>query len=1131
MNILPALKRISTILVYSCFMLISSHPGIAGQIDQFLEEKLYSTAAMEKLQVIIFMKDQVDLQQMEIMLRAAVPPGRRIPVNTRYRTILTALQGLAGQTQSVFRQHLSRYVADGMLTIESSFWIRNIVVVNSTPNVIREIAAMPEVETVFYDEYLERDIPVRVSGGESHPAASEPGLRAIHADKLWELGYTGVGRIVMNIDTGVEGDNLSFNTRWRGNSPGIHAGWAWFDPETNTTFPTDGDGVTQHGTHTMGIMCGVYESTNDTLGVAPGARWIAAKTLNLSPHTSRTIAAFQWAANPDSNINTMDDLPDAINCSWYDPNVSGTECSGASGYYATIDAVEALGIAVIFSAGNFGPGPSTITPPKNRITTGVNFFSVGAVNANTSGYPIASFSSRGPSVCAGPDSLRIKPEVSAPGVGVRSAAGINGFRTLDGTSMASPHVAGSIALLRQIAPFLTGTEIKNILMNTASDLGTSGDDNNYGHGLIDLWNAYLNLPLNVGFIKGEVASGGNPLSGVKMDFVDSLQHLSSTSDINGNYTLSARIDTSLMSARFILRAQKFGYLTYSDTVTIVLDDTVTRNISLVPAPGGTLQVHAYNSSTNMRVGIKVMFGSTTIVDDSTDAVAGFLSVSLPQGNYDVIINPSPPYGNRIYSNITITPDTTTSIEALLRHMIEFSPATLNDTLVEGQTDTRTLTLTNTTGDSILFRISDDEALFRMPGRRKAKPLSQQQYVARQLPKDVEDTNPGYTSRNGRGGPDPFGYEWIDSDEPDGPAFNWIDITGIGTGIPTSAWTGSTGTSNADDGQVHIVIPFSFSFYGGTYDSLKLCTNGWAGFDISSTNTEYSNSLIPSAREPNTSVYPWWDDLDLRTSGTVHYYDDAANSRFIIQYTNVPHYTGTSGTYTFQIILNASGSILLQYLSMQQTVNSATIGSENPDGSIGLMIAHNAAYMHDSLAILLNVPDADWASENPSNGILPPQSSQDIAVMFNASGLNAGTTYNANIFVYGTHPDIANPDLISIVVPVTLAVTSVSGIGNREEIPKTVMLSQNYPNPFNPTTTIDFGLPEKADVTLQVFDILGREICSLATGSRDAGFYRVEWNSISNRGTQVASGPYFYRLAVKGSSGTLFVSLKKLLFLK
>ncbi len=990
----------------------------AGQVDPILENTLQSAAPMQMVQVILYMKDQVDLVTMEESLRRATAPGKHIDPVFRYRTILTALQDVANQTQEPFVERLSAITRDENPEIVSRFWIRNIIVLRGTPDIIRQIAALPEVETAFLDGFLQRELPETVEEAVSNPEASEAGLRAINAHKLWALGYNGTGRIVMNIDTGVEGNNQSFNGRWRGNVPGVHAGWAWFDPETNTTFPTDGDGGSQHGTHTMGIMCGLYTATNDTLGVAPGARWIAAKTLNSSPHTSRSIAAFQWAANPDSNASTMDDVPDAISCSWFDPNISGTECTGASGYYAVIDAVEALGTAVVFSAGNNGPNPSTITAPKNRLTTAVNIFSVGAVDGNNPAYPIASFSSRGPSICPGPDSLRIKPEVSAPGVNVRSASGTNGFRSLSGTSMACPHVAGSIALLRSVAPFLTGTEIKHILMNTAVDLGTAGEDNNYGHGIIDLWAAYQQLPLNMGYVRGQVTSGGNPLSGVEIDFADSVQQLPTLSDGSGNFLVSAQVDTNITSVLYTLRAEKFGYITYTDTITVSLDDTVDRDIALTPAPGGTLEILAHHDTANMRVNVRVYFGDLLVVDDSTHEVTGTLTAPLPKGTYKVVVDPAPPYGNNEFPNVDIDGGSTTSLDALLEYVIALSSSEIRDTLVSGQISAQTLTLINTTSDSVPFRLSDDEALFRAAKISKPKPSSQQVFASVQMPKGAESFQPGFSSPDARGGPDPFGYEWIDSDEPDGPVFNWVDITSTGTLIPTGAWRGSSGTANADDGRVHIGLPFTFSYYGNVYDSLKVCTNGWLGFDLASTSTEYTNSAIPSTGQPNNTLFPWWDDLNLQTSGTVHYLYDSPGNRFIVQFTNVPHYTGTAGVYTFQVILSASGTILYQYLDMQQTVNSASVGMENAGGTNGLLVVFNSTYMHNSLAVQFSIPDAEWLSENPSLGVLPPLTNQDITIAFNAGGLSTGTTYNANIAVFGTHPDLGTSP---IVIPASLTV--------------------------------------------------------------------------------------------------------------
>ncbi len=134
---------------------------------------------------------------------------------------------------------------------------------------------------------------------------------------------------------------------------------------------------------------------------------------------------------------TISDMPDAISNSWYDPDVTN-ECSGI--YKTTLDAVEAAGIAVVFSAGNSGPGASTITKPKKLSTNEVNIFCTAAIDGaqyiggNTN--PIASFSSRGPSTCGGTGSLLIKPEVSAPGVSVRSSGSSTGYTLLSGTSMA-----------------------------------------------------------------------------------------------------------------------------------------------------------------------------------------------------------------------------------------------------------------------------------------------------------------------------------------------------------------------------------------------------------------------------------------------------------------------------------------------------------------------------------------------------------------------------------------------------------------------------------------------------------------------------------------------------------------------
>ena len=160
-----------------------------------------------------------------------------------------------------------------------------------------------------------------------------------------------------------------------------------------------------------------------------------------------------------------------------------------------IDGAEAAGCAVVFSAGNEGPGAQSIGSPPDRITTPTNGFAIGAVDARAGipfPFPIASFSSRGPSGCPGTATEKIKPEVSAPGVEVYSTlnnGGYGGGFSWSGTSMAGPHVSGIVALMRQANPDLSVTAIKQIIMSTARDLGVAGEDNTFGWGIPDAYAA------------------------------------------------------------------------------------------------------------------------------------------------------------------------------------------------------------------------------------------------------------------------------------------------------------------------------------------------------------------------------------------------------------------------------------------------------------------------------------------------------------------------------------------------------------------------------------------------------------------------------------------------------------------
>jgi hypothetical protein len=443
-------------------------------------------------------------------------------------------------------------------------------------------------------------------------------------------------------------------------------------------------------------------------------------------------------------------------------------------------------------------------------------------------------------------------------------------------------------------------------------------------------------------------------------------------------------------------------------------------------------------------------------------------------------------------------------------VIVVRPDSLIHNITPGGLFTDTLVVKNTGVLPLTWTLAETPSA---PPQRNVGPAP----AAVELPKDAHDSRTSGPITEGQGGPDGYGYRWIDSDEPGGPSFNWFDISSIGT--PITTWTGTD-----DDGHAIIPLPFSFPWYGTGYTQLKVVTNGFVSFDVISTNHTYTNTAVPATAEPNLSIYPWWDDHDLGDGGTITYYDDAANSRFIVQWTNVPHYGTTEpGLYTYQVILNASGSVLIQYLDMQTTLNSATIGFEDAAGTDGLQVVYNAAYVHNNMALLIS-RGISWLSEDPTTGTVAPGDSAKVAVTFDATGLASGRY--TGVLQFSSNDLAHNPLNVNVVLDVAVGVRE-----DRSGIPVEFSLEQNYPNPFNPTTEIEYALPEAATVLIRVYDILGREVRTLVDAQQNAAYYRISWDARTLTGAQAASGVYFYRMEATSATGRSFTAMKKMLMMK
>ncbi|HDS01245.1 MAG TPA: hypothetical protein ENO07_04420, partial [candidate division Zixibacteria bacterium] len=434
-----------------------------------------------------------------------------------------------------------------------TFWITSAALIDVPVAELDRLAGLEGVEFVAPDTTLALIDPVSISMSSEFSEGASEHLYSIGADKLWRRGLTGKGRIVGSFDTGVEGSHPALNSAWRGNSVDGYSS-AWFDPY-GSTFPFDDNG---HGTHTMGIMVGLDGS--DTIGIAFNAEWISAGVIDRGSGLSQTIsdilAAFEWAADPDGDPNTISDVPDVICHSWGIPQSIFPPCDNT--FWSAIDNLESLGIVCVFAAGNEGPDSMSLRVPADRASGPLNAFSVGAIDQTDPNFVVAAFSSRGPSSC---DNSRTKPEVVAPGVSIRSSYKGGTYRTISGTSMAAPIVAGAVALLREYNPEATSEQIKQAIFQSAVDLGARGADNSYGNGLIDLEAALALIPPPDSphiQISSFVAGDGNDDIFESSEIVDlTLNVISQYASIN---SLWARIFIADEYARVLTDSAYFGYL-------------------------------------------------------------------------------------------------------------------------------------------------------------------------------------------------------------------------------------------------------------------------------------------------------------------------------------------------------------------------------------------------------------------------------------------------------------------------------------------------------------------------------------------------------------------------------------------
>jgi bacillopeptidase F len=378
---------------------------------------------------------------------------------------------------------LTNVLENTALEPTQTLWIINGIAATVPVASLNGLAHRAGVDVVYLNETVELPPEPVLTGAPGNPPLDYWNISEIRATDLWAFGYYGTGVVVATMDTGVDANHADIGPKWRGGSN------SWYDPNGQHATPFDASG---HGTGVMGLIVGGNAGGFD-IGVAPDAQWISVKIFNDRGQSkySRIHQGFQWLLDPDGN-QAADDAPDIVNSSWV---LQGTQDQCFGEFAADIAALRAAGIAVVFSAGNTGPGDYTSMSPANEPGS----LSVGAtaVGATDSPEGVITMSSRGPSpiACGG----GIYPKLAAPGKDVLTAglttngANPTAYAFSTGTSFAAPHVAGAIAVLKSAFPDKSMTEIESAIRDGAVDLGAPGPDNDSGAGLVDVVEAYMLL--------------------------------------------------------------------------------------------------------------------------------------------------------------------------------------------------------------------------------------------------------------------------------------------------------------------------------------------------------------------------------------------------------------------------------------------------------------------------------------------------------------------------------------------------------------------------------------------------------------------------------------------------------------
>jgi subtilisin family serine protease/PKD repeat protein len=775
------------------------------------------------------------------------------------------------------------------------------------------------------------------------------GMATIQAPSAWSVSTGSSDIIIGVIDTGVDythGDLAANIWHNPGEIPfnGIDDdGNGYVDDTVGWDFYNNDNDPSDdhyHGTHVSGTIAGVGNNGIGVTGVMWKAKIMPLKFLNSSGNgnTADAIEALQYAIKNGARIT---------NNSW-----------GGGGYetamYSAISAANTAHQLFVVAAGN----ESNDNDASPAYPSSYNLPNVISVAATGSSDNLASFSNYG---ITGVD-------LGAPGVMIYSTAPGNSYMNLSGTSMATPHVAGACGLIWSMDTGMNYLDVRNSILNGVDVIpALTGKCVTGGR---------LNLKKSMGLVgvswldeypmRGEVLSGNYSIVSVAISAVS--------------------LSVSTVSARLAVYDGVENHTpVYIPVQLIVTPGSPELTLSSPTVNFGSV----YLNQTSRRVIRMTNTGyqqltASSIVNSGDFDYSGPSSITLDRQGYTemtVTFNVTS-VGSKtgtitIYSNDTAYPVKVIPVTGIGVYPPKWlsAPANISNTLPNAAISYSYLTIKNNlTGyvGNLDWQLSEAA------------------------------TTTAWVSINKAGGSAANRYQWMDSDNLNGPVYQWLDISSTGTKITGLADDINVGPYN---------VGFNFPFYGSTYSTFRFCSNGWLSF--SNSGNDWENLALPNSNAPELLVAPFWDDLNMSNSGSAYYQSDG--EKLVVSWLNVPPWED-SGHYTFQAILYKTGEIVFQYKEMVGVTQSATVGIQDAAKTSALQVAYDADYVKDNLAVRI-WQGVNWFSVEPSSGSLAPGEMSIVTCRFDSTGVTDTTT---TAFILAGSND---PDNAKTVIPVTMNISN------------------------------------------------------------------------------------------------------------